>query len=330
MDFHPGIVDDPKVPEVLRRIESSSIPGAKKLLNKFLQSGSKKDSDPAKGYDFWLEIFIMWKLMNDNRISNLVYEPIEYSDPPDFRFNIDTIRYDLEVKYIRPYEERRLFKVKCEKYLSNIQKPWDFFYYLRDNKFRKKHISQFISYLKDQINTFQTNTYYYWPPKYDCIVHFWFVENASGNPPISIPMPLTSMWSPDQLVIELRKRIKNKISKTKKKIVNTVGPFQSNILLLQIENVYPMIGDSESVILHRVFYDKDGFSHQENKKNLENTFSCLNGIIILKSCIGLPDHNIEGTFFINPINKEIVKNHPILFSKIVNNQVGQSGEPSCH
>ena len=329
MNFYPGIVNDPKVPEVLRKIESSSIPGAKQLIINFLSSNAQSS------YDYWLEIFIMWKLMEDKRVNNLVYEPNKNNKTPDFRFNIDKICYDLEVKYIRPnaYVKEKLFEAKCENYLLNIQKPWYFNCHLR-HKFQEYHIDQFISHLEENFksNEFQSNIDYYFPPEkaYDYIVHFWFVENASGKPPISLGIIVGSMWGPDQRVIELRKRIKKKITKTKKKMVNTVGPLQSNLLLLQIENVYPMIGNSEVAILHRVFYDTGGLFYQENKENLGNIFPWLNGVIILKSGIGLSDQNVEGLFFPNPINIEFEKNHPILFNKIVNNQVGQSGEPSYH
>jgi len=318
MNFYSGIVKFRKrlnrINEILNILNSSSIPGATKLVKNFLspdaQSGSKQD--PSSISDILLEIFIMWKLMNDNRISNLVYEPSDCKNPPDFRFNIDKICYDLEVKYIRPYEEIRLFKAECEKFLSNIQKPWYFIYQLR-YKFQKYHIDMFISYLKDQINTFQTNTDYHWPTKNDYLVYFKFDENASGKPPISIGMTIGSMLGVDNLVLELRRRIEKIILDTKKKMVNIVGPLQSNLLLLQIENEYPMTGNSEVAILHRVFYDAGGLFHQENKENL---FPWLSGVIMLKSGIGLPDQSVEGSFFINPINKEIVKNHPKLFKGI--------------
>ena len=78
MNFYPGIVNDPKVPEVLRKIESSSIPGAKQLVINFLSSNAQSS------YDYWLEIFIMWKLMEDKRVNNLVYEPNENDKTPDF------------------------------------------------------------------------------------------------------------------------------------------------------------------------------------------------------------------------------------------------------
>ena len=228
-----------------------------------------------------------------------------------FRFNIDKICYDLEVKYVRPhvYEKEKLFEAKCENYLLNIQKPWYFNCHLR-HKFQECHIDQFISHLeaKFKSNEFQLNENYYFPPEkeYDYIVHFWFVENASGKPPISLGGISGSMWGPDQRVIELRKRIKKKISATKKKMVNNIGPSQSNLLLLQIDGYFITTANIE----YSVFYSAVGLFQP-------NPLHRLNGIIILKSGIGLPDQSVEGSFFPNPINKEIVKNHPILFNKIV-------------
>jgi len=156
MGSYSGIANDSQVPEVLRKIESSSIPGAKQLVKNFLSSNEQSS------HDYWLEIFIMWKLMNDKRISNLSYESKKKGNKPDFRFNIDTICYDLEVKYIRPhvYEKEKSFIAECENCLSNVQKPWFFSYQLRHN-FQKYHISEFISYLKAHINNFQTNIQYY-------------------------------------------------------------------------------------------------------------------------------------------------------------------------
>jgi len=116
-----------------------------------------------------------------------------------------------------------------------------------------------------------------------------------------------SLWGPEQRTIELRKRIEDKISETKKKMINNIGPLQSNILLLQIDSYYTTTENIE----YNVFRGVDGLFQT-------NQFPWLSGVIILKSGIDLPDHDIEGSLFINPLNKEIVEKHPILFSKIIN------------
>jgi len=119
--IYPGIVEDPDRIETLNDILNDlNAFGFDNLVQRFCSQ-----ADPERARDFRFEIWICQMLPRNHDVQNLQYEPPETRNPPDFRFLIHGVSFDMEVKRLHNVTNeltKLRFKRECQKPLSAMPK----------------------------------------------------------------------------------------------------------------------------------------------------------------------------------------------------------------
>jgi hypothetical protein len=197
-DFRSAISTNLRIyPDTVERIEDLN-----NTLNELDASGFGKlvqnfctQPDPEKASDFLFEIWVCQMLRHNQEVQELQYEPPDARLPPDFRFLLRGVSFDLQVKRLHNTKNeytKRLFQRECAKHLSRIQKPWFINFSVTDH-FTPQHLNPFFAYLKrslDQFSIVKTFNTLLGEPQYswgqDCrtLVQFSFIEKKAKEPGI--------------------------------------------------------------------------------------------------------------------------------------------------
>jgi hypothetical protein len=191
LSFYRGIVEDPD------RIESLNI-----ILNELEALGFDKlvqnfstQRDPERASDILFEISIGQLLRRNLDIQDLQYEPRGGAHPPDFRFQLRGISFDLQVKQLHNTKNemtKRLFERECRRHLSRLAKPWFINFWVADH-FTRQHLNPFFAYLKGSLDQFSPATthdsmlgepQYRWEQDGRTLVQFSFTEKRRKEPGI--------------------------------------------------------------------------------------------------------------------------------------------------
>ncbi len=204
--------------------------------------------DPEKACDFLFEIWICQMLRRNQEVQALQYEPPETQNPPDFRFFMHGVSFDLQVKRLQNVTNeptKLLFKRECQRRLSDIPKPWFINFWISDH-FTRQDLNPFFTFLKGFIKQFSPVTnldtllgepQYSWEPNETTLVQFSFTEKRSKEPGIS-PGIISLMGTENGLMAPIdtaafRRSVERLLKKSRKSLLRPVSPTQANLLVMQ-------------------------------------------------------------------------------------------------
>jgi hypothetical protein len=185
---YQGIVEDPYRIETLNDILNElGTAGFGDLVQNFCTQ-----PDPERARDFLFEIWICRMLRRNPDVQHLQYEPSEIKHPPDFRFLLHGVSFDIQVKRLHNVtneQTRFLFERECRRHLSHMQKPWFINFWVSEH-FTPHQLNSFFSYLKRSIGQFSCVTtlktllgepQYSWKQNGETLVRFSFTEKRSKD-----------------------------------------------------------------------------------------------------------------------------------------------------
>ena len=190
-------------------------------------------------------------LHHNQDVQDLQYEPPDATHPPDFRFLLQGVSFDMQVKRLRNTKNeitKLLFTRECESRLSIIPKPWFINFWVSDH-FTPQHLNPFFVYLKrslDQFSLVRTrNTplgepQYSWEQDGRTLVQFSFIEKNSKEAGIS-PGIIFLMGTENDLMVPVpidtdafRSGIKRLLKKSRTSLTRSVSSTQANLLVMPI------------------------------------------------------------------------------------------------
>jgi hypothetical protein len=146
--------------------------------------------DPEKASDFLFEIWVCQMLRRNPEVQGLQYEPFETRHPPDFRFLLHSVTFDIQVKRLHNIKNeitKRLFERECGRRLSRLPKPWFINFWVAD-QFTRQHLNPFFAYVKQSLDQFSPTTtqdsvlgepQYSWEQDDMTLVKFSFTQKRS-------------------------------------------------------------------------------------------------------------------------------------------------------
>jgi len=149
--------------------------------------------DPERARDFLFEIWICQMLRRNQDVQALQYEPPGTTNPPDFRFLLHGVGFNMQVKRLHNVTNeltKLLFERECQKHLSTIPKPWFINFWVSDH-FTPQYLNPFFAYLKQSIDQFSSVTtletllgepQYSWEQNGVTLVRFSFTEKHRKEP----------------------------------------------------------------------------------------------------------------------------------------------------
>ncbi|MGP0592660.1 hypothetical protein ACTRXD_09005 [Nitrospira sp. T9] len=329
----PWYVEDPDRIETLNNIlnDLESL-GFDRLVQKFCTQ-----PDPERACDFLFEIWIFQMLRRNQDVQALQYEPPGSQNPPDFRFFIHGVSFDLQVKRLHNVTHeltKLLFKRECQKHLSVLAKPWFINFWVSD-QFTRQDLSPFFAFLKRSINQFSPvmnldtlleEPQYSWEQNGTTLVRFSFFEKRNKEPGIS-PGVTYLMGTENGLMAPIdtdafRKSVKRLLTKSRKTMVRPVSPTQANLLVMQsvhfsfADKTMPatLYGD-EGIRCHRG-RDPELF-RQPNGLFRPNNFSNINGLILVPSQVRFFYPHFEGDFYLHSSHFQNIRGHPKPFKEMM-------------
>lgn len=248
--IYRGIVKDPDRIEALNDLLNElDAAGFGKLVQNFCTQ-----TDPEKADDFLFEIWLCQMLRCNQDVQALQYEPPGEVHPPDFRFLLHGVSFDLQVKRLHNTKNeltKRLFERECRRHLSRLPKPWLINFWVADH-FTRQHLNPFFAYLKQYLvqfspaktfNTVLGEPQYRWEQDGRTLVKFSFVEKRSQEPGI-FPGVIYVMATENGLMAPIdtgtfRKGVERFLKKSRSSLTRSVSSTQANLLIMQV--VHPIL-----------------------------------------------------------------------------------------
>ncbi len=333
LGIYPGIVEDPDRIETLNDILNDlHALGFGKLVQNFCTQ-----ADPERASDFLFEIWICQMLRRNQDVQDLQYEPPEPQNLPDFRFLIQGVSFDMQVKRLHNVTNeltKRLFERECQRRLSDMPKPWFINFWVSD-RFTRQDLNLFFVYLKRFIDQFSPVTtldtllgepQYLWEQNGTTLVRFSFTEKRSKEPGIS-PGVVSLMGTESGLMEPIdsavfRKSVERLLKKSRKSLSRPVSHTQANLLVMQsvhfpfADKAMPgaLYGD-ECVGWHR---DRDPeIFRKPNGLFRFNNFSNICGLILVPSQVWCFSECFEGDYFPHPSHVQNIRCHPKPFEEMI-------------
>jgi hypothetical protein len=333
LGIFPGLVEDPDWIETLNNIlnDLNSL-GFDRLVQNFCTQ-----PDPERACDFLFEIWICQMLRRNQDVQDLEYEPPKTQNPPDFRFLINGVSFDMQVKRLHnvTYElTKLLFKRECQKRLFTIPKPWLINFWV-SNRFLLQDLNPFFVYLKRFINQFSPVTtldthlgepQYSWEKNGTTLVRFSFIEKQIKEPGI-FPGVNFFMGTENGLMEPIdtdafRSSVERLLRKSRKSLIRPVSPTQANLLVMQLvhfpfaDKAMPatLFGD-EVIGWHRgkdleIFRQTNGLFHPNN-------FSKICGLILVPPIGWGFSECFKGDYFPHPSHVQNIRCHPKPFEEMM-------------
>lgn len=347
MDFKPTILDNfARFRGIINAPDR--VEGINNLLNEINSKGfnrlvdifcAQKDSD--KAYDIIFEIWICRILLQNPEIQNLEYEPSNENSPPDFRFQLRGVQFDIQVKrLLNVHNEmtKGIFYDECLRRLERISKPW-FINYGVSSKFVRQDINPFFEYIKKYLDSFEVvssldkvpiSPMYSWPDKDNALVSFTFSEKQKKeNKFISPGIVYDDAGEVGVSFVDMapiRKATKRVLNKAKTTLRKKVTAKQSNLVIIKTGGDIWL--DTEDVL--NILYGDEGFEVSTKFDGKENTritrasnglfsngsFSTICGVVFIAQNTNILSADIEGSYFLNPLHIQNIKNHPKPFPNL--------------
>jgi|GEM_PF-1646869 len=333
----PGIVESPEVIEkidsLLQRVEQA---GHQKLIDNFCSQNM-----PDRARDFLFELSLCGWLLENTEIVELEYEPSGEERPPDFRFKIRDVTFDIQAKRLHQVGNeiiKELFEREVRNRLSRICRPWLISYWVSGD-LERCHINHFFEYIRDNIDSFHpalTITegirakQYHWPEEGQLLVRFSFLENPDGDQSIKklCSFPIGDehgmcQWIPKD---PIRKKMKSILRTSSGSFSNPVSATQSNIVVMQAmfeimidEHMMSDLLWGDELIQIPVGENDIGepFStHAENGLFRNESFSHICGLVLISDRSTPIDASFSGAYFPNPMHLEMICKHPKPFPEM--------------
>jgi len=112
----PGLLDSDRLDLLNLQLIDLQKKGYSKLVENFLSNKNQYTIRP-----FLFEIYLCRWLLSQNKIRDVVYEPDDMTNPPEFVFNIDGMSFQIEAKVITQLiNETVRKKLGCGTYLDML------------------------------------------------------------------------------------------------------------------------------------------------------------------------------------------------------------------
>jgi hypothetical protein len=312
-----SIVEVPECVEALNKIlnELDTL-GFGKLVQNFCMQ-----HEPDKAENILFEILVCQMLQRNQDVQALQYEPSEAISPPDFRFRLHGVTFDIQVKQlcnIKNEITRRLFQRECRRHLSRIPKPW-LINFRVDDHFTRQHLNPFFTYLKrsiDQFSPMRTFTHFLGEPHYSwesderTLVQFSFVEKPSKEPGICpgfiyVMATGTGLMSSIDTVA-FHKGVQRLLKDSRSSLSQPASSTQANLLVMQA--VHPILF-AEQTMPDALYGPNSLFRHGK--------FSNICGLILVSSRVWLFSDHFECVYFLHPSHLHNIQSHPKPFEEMM-------------
>lgn len=259
---YPGIVEDSsvvaKIDSMLRIAKNA---GLDPLVANFCSNPDARDT--------LFEVWIACMLLANRAVKSLVYEPPNEPRPPDFRFTIDGVGFDIQVKRMHNVKNemtKLLFERECRRQLSRIQEPWFINFWVSD-EFEGRYLNEFFSDVRGNLDSFTPSTdmtvgvqanQYVWKRDGKVLVRFSFLQKSSGHPGIT-PGIIHYFGTVDGMfdavdTEAIRKAVERQLKKARPTLMRDVSDTQANVVIVQAEGNLWMDNDTMGDVL----YGKEG------------------------------------------------------------------------
>jgi hypothetical protein len=331
--IYPGIVEDPDCVETLNNVlnELNTL-GFGQLVQNFCTQ-----LDPERARDFLFEIWVCQMLRRNEDVQDLQYEPQKAKNPPDFRFRLDKVNFDMQVKRLHNVTNEQtkfLFERECRRHLSDMPKPWFINFWVSDH-FTPQHLNSFFAHLKRSIDQFSCVTtlktllgepQYTWKENDKTLVRFSFTEKRGKEPGI-FPGVVSLMGTDSGLmgVIDtaaFRRSVERLLRKSRKSLTRPVSSTQANLVVIQ--SVHFLCADET---MPDVLYGDEviGFHREKEPKSFRkpnglfrpDKFSNICGLILVPSQVWAFSERFEGDYFLHPSHFQNIRCHPKPFHEMM-------------
>ncbi len=328
---YKGIAQNPKrieeINNIFVEIDSS---GFNQIVDNFCNH-----SNSNQAYDFLFEAYVCHELLKNKKILNLKYEPL-VGNPPDFRFNISDVFFDVQVKMLHNVTNEMVgdvFFKECSKRLSRIPRSL-FFHYALGDDFQKKDINLFIKYVEGNIDKFSVfdsiedtieGDKYRWPSKDNILVEFCFSKRNKPKDSISIGT-VSSNPGNDLQEVDMntyRKSLRRLFRKSSQTFSNLVNSKQSNIVIMTASPSVDILDDFFTEILYGdESYMFSSYGSKEQKRDIrinngvlrEDTFSRISNVIYVSNRTQWID--FKSVCYPHFLHLDNIKKHPKLFEEM--------------
>jgi hypothetical protein len=334
LSFYRGIVENQDRIEALNNIlnELDAL-GFDKLLQNF-----STQRDPERASDILFEISMCQLLRRNPDVQHLQYEPPREMHPPDFRFLLQGVGFDLQVKQLHNTKNeltKRLFERECRRHLSRLPKPWFINFWVADH-FTRQHLNQFFAYLKRSLDQFSPVTthnsvlgesQYCWEQDGRTLVQFSFVEKQSQEPGI-FPGVIYVMATENGLMASIdtgafRKGVERLLRKSRPSLIRPASSTQANLLVMQAQNI--LFADKT---MPDALYGTEHFGVRKKTGRVEcfrapnglfhpGQFSNICGLILVHPEVWCFSEHFRGDYFPNPAHLRHIQYHPKPFEEMM-------------
>lgn len=320
-----GIVDYPdKVSELNEILKELATSGFDLLVENFCNQ-----NDPDRAWDFLFEIWVCRMLRANSQIQHLSYEPQDVSNPPDFRFVIDNVTFNMEVKRLTNTVNeltKTLFERECRKRLSKIPQPWFINFWISDH-FERRHINNFFADVRTTIknNGYTSNHKYGWPTNGQTLVEYLFIEKKNKAPGI-VPGIIEIHSDNIEVNVEaIRNGVKRQIKRSQSGFTKPVSEHNSNVVIIQSDTYTWLANDTMEDVLYgdeAVTNILTSTSSEWREHRLSNglfrpeQFSKICGVILIPDSISPLDSQFKGTYFPQPSHLAAISSHPKPFNEM--------------
>ena len=337
-DFR-GIVDNHDrvvaISEMLFVVSLDGRHNARKIFDKF-----SAQNDPDKCRDLLFEMWVYFMLKQNPNVKSLEYEPEDCQCPPDFRFQIDDVHFDLQVKRIHNVINeitKRLFERECSRRLGNFPNPW--FINIRLSKqINRQDINIFFEYLRKNMSRFKPSALvesmlhaddYSWPPE-NPRVSFSFCEKNHKSIGIQlgtiVHAEIGSSMAEWVRVEPIRKAFERAAKDASRSLKNQASETQSNIVLVQASSEITIEDD---LVLDALYGDEQvsfvpiglGASHPKTSRDRNGLFgrphpSNITGVIYVPQSVSPIDPHFRGNFMPHPKHLNEIQHHAKPFNEM--------------
>lgn len=330
--IYPGYVENPDCIETLNDILNDlDALGFAKLVQNFCTQ-----PDPERASDFLFEVWICQMLRRNQDVQDLEYEPPETQNPPDFRFLLHGVSFDVQVKRLQNVTNeltKLIFKQECQRRLPDIPKPW-FINFRISAHFTRQDLNPFFAFLKRSIDQFSPvatldtllgEPQYSWEQNGTTLVQFSFAEKRSKEPGI-FPGIISLMGTESDLMEPIdtaafRKSVERLLKKSRKSLIRPISPTQANLLVMQSVHFWfadkimsaALYGD-ECIGWHRARGSE--VFRQPNGLFRPNNFSNINGLILVPSQVWCFSECFEGDYYLHSSHFQNIRGHPKPFEEM--------------
>ncbi len=332
--IYPGIVEDRDRIETLNDILNDlDALGFGKLVQNFCTQ-----PDPERARDFLFEIWICQMLRRNQDVQDLQYEPPGTKNPPDFRFLLHGVGFDMQVKRLHNVTNeltKLLFERECQRRLSTILNPWFINFWVSDH-FTPQHLNPFFAYLKQSIDQFSPvmtletllgEPLYSWEQNGTTLVRFSFTEKHRKEPgifPGVISLMGTEKGSMEPInTTAFRRSIERLLKKSRKSLTRPVSPTQANLLVMQSVH-FPFADKTMPDTLYGRVVIVSYYEEREPKVLREpnglfrpNKFSNICGLVLVPSQVWSFSEHFEGNYFSHPSHIQNIQCHPKPFEEML-------------